>query len=176
MHRLILPDTEMVDHINHDGLDNRRSNLRPATQGQNQGNVTKTSRATTSQYKGVSWYPRYCKWIARAPRGARQATIGYFDSEVDAALAYDYVAREYFGEFACLNFPDRIVPPPVQDATSKYRGVSWDSSRGKWAARVRRHFLGRFDLDTDAAFAYDDAARELFGEDAYLNFPERIAA
>jgi DNA-binding transcriptional MerR regulator/predicted DNA-binding transcriptional regulator AlpA len=60
------------------------------------------------------------------------------------------------------------------ETTSRYKGVCWDEDRGKWLAQiskegVHRH-LGRFDDEIDAAEAYDNAARELFGEHAYLNF------
>lgn len=57
--------------------------------------------------------------------------------------------------------------------TSRYRGVYWDESRGKWRASVRcngrTYHLGRFATEREAAGAYDGAARELFGEFARLN-------
>ncbi|MEQ8317735.1 MAG: helix-turn-helix domain-containing protein [Phycisphaerales bacterium] len=60
------------------------------------------------------------------------------------------------------------------EPTSKYKGVCWDEDRGKWLAQINKdgkhHHLGRFDDEIDAADAYDNAARELFGEHAYLNF------
>lgn len=60
------------------------------------------------------------------------------------------------------------------ETTSKYKGVCWDERRGKWLAQIRKdgvhRHLGRFDDEIDAADAYDNAARELFGEHAFLNF------
>lgn len=60
-------------------------------------------------------------------------------------------------------------------SASRFRGVTWDKARGKWAAGVKidyvRHNLGRFDNEEDAARAYDAAARVAFGEFARLNFP-----
>jgi hypothetical protein len=56
-------------------------------------------------------------------------------------------------------------------STSEFKGVSWDSHRLKWHARIARRHLGRFDDELAAAKAYDAAARELYGEFAWLNFP-----
>ena len=62
--------------------------------------------------------------------------------------------------------------------TSKYKGVSWSEQRGKWVAQITKgdvhRLIGRFDDELAAAEAYDEAARELFGEHAYLNFPHGI--
>jgi hypothetical protein len=95
MHNLIT-GWSRVDHINHNGLDNQRANLRPATNAQNAYNQ-RPHQAHTSEYKGVSWH-----------RGKWQATInrhyiGLFVCEEDAADAYDSAARAAFGEHAYLN-------------------------------------------------------------------------
>lgn len=102
MHSLIT-GWPQVDHVNHDGLDNQCHNLRPATKSQNAQNKRADSGAA-SQYKGVSWL------TFRSGRGKWQAAIagkylGLFDSEVDAALAYDAAALEKFGAYANPNFP-----------------------------------------------------------------------
>jgi hypothetical protein len=104
MHRLITgaTDGEWVDHINHDGLDNRRANLRICTASQNQANRLKLSPCS-SRYKGVSWYPRDCAWRASAKLAGKNFFLGCFDFEEDAARAYNVFARERFGEFALLN-------------------------------------------------------------------------
>jgi HNH endonuclease len=61
-----------------------------------------------------------------------------------------------------------------QGITSLFKGVHWESARGKWKAVVTKdgksHFLGRYDNEVEAAEAYDGAAKELFGEFAYTNF------
>ena len=100
MHRLILGCTpsEECDHINGNGLDQRRTNLRKCSHQQNQCNQRKR-RGGTSRYKGVSWYPRGGKWRALAAK----KFLGYFASEIDAARAYNAAASEMFGEFARLN-------------------------------------------------------------------------
>lgn len=90
----------LVDHINHDGLDNRRSNLRPATTKQNVRNSR--SRPGSSQYKGVDLF-RGVKWRATIRVDGKKKHLGLFVDEKDAARAYNKAALELFGEFACLN-------------------------------------------------------------------------
>lgn len=116
MHRLIAatPDGMVTDHANNDGLDNRRANLRPATWTQNIVNVEKvrvrSGRPATSRYKGVSWDKEKQKWHARI-RNGRTIFLGRYESEIDAARAYDVAALAAYGEFAVLNFPDRVAEP-----------------------------------------------------------------
>lgn len=105
MHRLILdaPLGMLVDHINGNGLDNRRDNLRLATKGQNNYN-TRLRRDNATGYKGVK---RNClRWVARIRIDRRLIHLGSFSTKEDAARAYDSAARRHFGEFAKLNFPD----------------------------------------------------------------------
>ncbi len=106
MHRLILnaPKGLVVDHIDHNGLNNRKSNLRLCTNRQNQQNRRPT-RGSNSRYKGVHWCNTHRKFRARITHNGERLHLGYFDSEIDAAKAYDKKARELFGEFAYLNFP-----------------------------------------------------------------------
>lgn len=106
MHRLILglsdPSLE-ADHRDGNGLNNRRSNLRPATSAQNRHNSRKSRRAnTTSQYKGVCYTPYHS---ASKPWKAtfKKTVIGQFATELEAAAAYDAFVREECGEFAGLN-------------------------------------------------------------------------
>ena len=100
-----VPEGMVVDHINHDGMDNRRANLRPATHSQNLCHRGKRSGATQSKYKGVYWRKKNRKWQALITFQRKKIYLGYFRSEIDAANAYDRAARKYHGEFACLNFP-----------------------------------------------------------------------
>jgi hypothetical protein len=102
MHRLIAGYT-LTDHINGNGLDNRRINLREATRQQNAWNSK--PRKGTSLFKGVCWHKNRNAWLAYIGRGNIRIHLGYFKDEIEAAQAYDTAAREYFGEFAWLNFP-----------------------------------------------------------------------
>lgn len=105
MHRLLLgePDGLQVDHENHNGLDNQRSNLRIATYRQNQGNSRK-NKSATSIYKGVYWSTPRSRWDSEItkPDGKKQH-LGSFNSEVLAAKAYNESAMTIFGSFAHLN-------------------------------------------------------------------------
>jgi len=107
MHHTILPppDGYLTDHRNHNGLDNRRSNLRIATYSENVQNARKTKSKTSSRYKGVDFVKATGKWRARICVAGYRIFLGSFDSELEAALAYDTAAKLYFGQFACLNFP-----------------------------------------------------------------------
>lgn len=105
MHRLILPTTKQVDHINGNGLDNRMSNLRTATRSQS-GLKDKRQTGGTSQYRGV--YRKRARWHAQAQLNGKKYNLGVYDHEQEAARAYDDFAAEYYGAFARLNFPDEL--------------------------------------------------------------------
>jgi hypothetical protein len=93
------------DHINHDTLDNRRANLRPATKNQNAAHH-RMKKNNTSGYCGLNWKPRRNRWEAWIRPGGRRVYLGSFKEAVDAAKAYDTAAKKYYGEFASLNFPE----------------------------------------------------------------------
>lgn len=93
----------IVDHRDHEGLNNTRTNLRLATRSQNSCNNKKT-RGRSSKYKGVSRDKRGY-WRAKIHFKGKHIFLGYFDNEIDAARAYDKAAKELHGEFAVLNFP-----------------------------------------------------------------------
>lgn len=90
LHHLIQgkpPKGMHVDHINGDGWDNRRSNLRTVTPGINQQNRRGAAKGGSSRYRGVSWHHRRGKWVAKVQIEGRQVHGGVFDSEDDAGAA-----------------------------------------------------------------------------------------
>jgi hypothetical protein len=105
MHREILktPVGMETDHINHNTIDNRRENLRACSHTQNQGN-SKIRIDNTSGFKGVSFSKLSKKWCSTIRYGKFRKNLGLYDRPEDAAIAYDRAAKEYFGEFARLNF------------------------------------------------------------------------
>lgn len=106
MHRMVLglvgSATPRVDHKNRDGLDNRRFNLRKATNSQNVSNTPKRRGVYASEYKGVT--RRQGRWQALVTKDYQRYYLGLFDSEGEAARAYDAAAQELHGAFASLNF------------------------------------------------------------------------
>jgi hypothetical protein len=108
MHRLILgtPDDLEVDHIDGNGLNNCRSNLRHVTRSQNLQNTRKRKNKKTSQYRGVSLISGSTLWTAHISIDGKPTSIGRFLTAEDAARAYDEVARIHYGEFGRYNFPE----------------------------------------------------------------------
>lgn len=121
MHRLILKVTDkkiFIDHKDHNGINNQRSNIRICNYALN--NCNKIAQiSSTSKYLGVSWHPykrkrkdgsylHYGYWEAVLGKGKIQYRLGLFKDEILAAKAYDAKAKEIHGEFANLNFPDEI--------------------------------------------------------------------
>jgi len=109
LHRLIMdcPKGLVVDHINGDSLDNRRANLRLATQAQNLYN-RKKKKNTSSQFIGVSFNKSHRYWGSQIKVNGKALWLGSFDNEIAAAKAHDEAAIKYHGEFARLNFPEVV--------------------------------------------------------------------
>lgn len=105
MHRQIMncQDGMVVDHINGNTLDNRRSNLRICNHQENRFNSRQHRPNKHAQFKGV--HPNRDKWRAIIMKDRKYIHIGTFPTQEDAARAYDEKAVELFGEYACLNFP-----------------------------------------------------------------------
>jgi len=106
MHRLITnaPAGMLVDHRNHNGLDNRRENMRVCTREQNSHNQ-RPYRGSSCGYKGVTLHKRDGVFEVNIRYKGNLNYIGRFKDADDAARAYDKKAKELFGEFAYLNFP-----------------------------------------------------------------------
>ncbi len=114
LHREIMkfPKRKFVDHRNGDGLDNRRENLRLATQAQNNYNRRKTSKKTLSQFRGISFDKNSPAWVGCIHYKGKRINLGRFKNEIDAAHAYDRAAKKYHKDFAKLNFPKEIERSP----------------------------------------------------------------
>jgi hypothetical protein len=115
MHRVIMElelgrlliKGEEIDHINHDGLDNRVRNLRVCNRKENIRNQRVYRIQKTSRYKGVSWYESSSKWGANIRINDKQVHLGLFSNERDAAKSYAIAAKQAYGEFAYSNFKYR---------------------------------------------------------------------
>jgi hypothetical protein len=111
MHRMLLglttAEAPHIDHIDGDGLNNRRSNLRAADAQKNAWNRRLSVRNKSSQFKAVS-FRNTGLWNVRV-RSGEKCWCGSFQTEELAARAYDVVASQWFGEFARLNFPGELA-------------------------------------------------------------------
>lgn len=185
MHRFLLapPSGAMVDHMNGDKLDNRRSNLRICSNSQNQAN--RQVFRGVSPFKGVVWQKRKNNtgaWKAQLVVRGEIKYLGVFDTDVEAAAAYNAAAIDHFGDFAFLN--DLTLPASdLRSHTrrqvnrtnpSGFKGVTYDVDRGKWMAQLTykgvSHLKKRYPTAEAAAQAYDTVAREVFGPEAITNF------
>lgn len=106
MHRFILGITDskvFIDHINKNGLDNRRENMRLCTAAENCRNKRKHKDGVHSKYIGVTWHNIGNRWYARIVVDGKTISLKTFKTEIEAAKAYNDAAIKYFGEFASLN-------------------------------------------------------------------------
>ncbi len=121
LHREIMnaPKGVIIDHKENGGLDNRRANLRFATQSQNMINRPKKPN-TASKYRGVRWDKSRNFWYAEIifrNKGRKiRKYLGRFENEIDAAKAYDRMAVKHHGEFARLNFPQPQITQIFTDS------------------------------------------------------------
>jgi len=104
MHKLIMktPKGMDTDHINGNGLDNRKENLRICTHAQNLMNQRKRKN-NTSGYKGVCWSKDSKKWMAKIMLNYKSIYLGLFTHKKDASVAYNEAAKKYYKKFASLN-------------------------------------------------------------------------
>ena len=108
-----VPDGCDVDHFNRMTLDNRDENLRPATKSQQCMNRRK-SEGKSSIFKGVCFHKTAQRWWAYIDKDYERVSLGMFDDEITAALAYDAAAIELHGEFAATNAMLGLLPDTVQ--------------------------------------------------------------
>jgi hypothetical protein len=97
------PRNKVVDHKDHNLLNNQKSNLRVCTIKQNTQNVIPRKGKKSSKYKGVSWFKRDNCWRAYIGSNGKHKHIGYFKTELDAALSYNKENKKSFGEYGLLN-------------------------------------------------------------------------
>jgi hypothetical protein len=112
MHRIIMnaPKEMLVDHRYGDGLDNRRWNLRLATQSENQCNAVKTKpKGSSSRFRGVGKNKKCRGWHVEIQVNGKIIRLGTYATELEAAKAYDRAAMIYHGQFATLNFPRKKI-------------------------------------------------------------------
>lgn len=178
MHSLILetPKGMDTDHIDNDGLNNQRTNLRVCTRAQNLRNQKKRASVL---FKGVHFIEHQNKWVASITVNRKRLHLGHFDSAIEAAREYDLAANHYFGEFAKTNFPVdpntswKLETPFSRGKTSRFRGASWNKREQKWRANImirgKPFELGRFESEIAAAQAYNNAALKYRGASAKLN-------
>lgn len=109
MHTVVcpVPAGMVTDHANRNKLDNRKANLRPATRRQNVWNCSSKTENEKTRYHGISWRKDIKRWRVRLTISGRRQAFGCYTDEVEAAKAYDRLAKQYRGEFAVLNFPEQ---------------------------------------------------------------------
>jgi hypothetical protein len=110
MHRLLMnaPKNLLVDHIDRDGLNCVRQNMRLATKSQNNGNSIGNSSIRTTPFKGIQKFGS--RWQSKIWPNGKCINLGMFSTPEAAARAYDAAALKNFGEFASLNFPQQGTP------------------------------------------------------------------
>lgn len=121
MHRLIMgaKDGEIVDHIDRNGLNNQKTNLRFCSCSESSQNRTRCKDGCLSKYKGVTLRKETGKWRTRITVNGLRLTLGYFKTEDEAALVYNIGAIKYHKEFACFN----ILPQEQQKEFEKFKTI-----------------------------------------------------
>jgi hypothetical protein len=170
LHRFIMdaPKGKVVDHINGDGRDNRKENLRICTRAENRRNCNQPPLGKVAYY-GVNIIPKQVKRYQAHIKFNNKvlSRTAYYTAE-EAAMEYDKLAKEYHGEFATLNFPDGVPPDVMQkiiegqkeyekirkyrpvEKQSKQKGVSWSRVKKKWRVGLRNKHIGYFKTEEEA--------------------------
>lgn len=180
LHRRVAgtPTGKYTDHKNGNRLDNRRTNLRICTTQENLQNRKKHVN-NKGKYKGVTKHES-SSGLIRYHATIQGEYLGTYESEEEAARAYDLEATKRFGEYSRPNNvsvekePKRVVGNRTTD--NKYRGIAWIKEKEKWRSRIiedgKYIFLGYFDSPEEAAEAYDIGARERGHPEKRMNFPK----
>jgi hypothetical protein len=177
MHRLLMnaPKGTAVDHIDGDGLNNQKANLRLATISENNMNMKQTKNKTG--LKGVWFCAKTNRYQAKICKDEVVTNLGSYVTKEEAGIAYDNAALRMFGEYASPNYTNeerekllaKIGEPrklrKFVGATSKYCGVSWLSKKNRWVVQGRHkrrsYYIGRFTDELEAARAFDRWAESM---------------
>ena len=173
MHRILIncPENLQVDHINGNGLDNRKENLRICTTSQNAKNK-RLNKNNTSGFKGVIWCKHHKKWLARICVDRKLKFLGYFIKINDAKEAYIKASKQYHKEFSNCGIIkedkelqkeiDKIKLNTIKkvriDSKSGIRCVYYHKRDKKWRVRItinkKLKVLGYFNTKEEAALSY----------------------
>lgn len=179
MHRVVIncfDKSKDIDHVNHNGLDNRKENLRSCTRSQNSANSRhRPAPISGCTYKGVQQKPGGKNWRAFITLDYKTEYLGTYNTAEDAAIAYDIKAIEIFGEFACLNFPNNdyktIQPPcPIKKdlAISGHKYISIiKNMKKKYEVNIyhnTKRYRARF-YELDQAIKYRDKTLKYIGKE-----------
>lgn len=197
LHRLLMQAEatgQVVDHINHDGLDNRRSNLRLVTAEENAQNaLVFNPHNHTSGVRGVTWDRSAKCWRAQYKTNGHVVTVGYFEHVRDAAIAISRARKEAMpgaveppeSELLTIPDPDRVFPvrtPKIRRATntSGFQGVVWEERTQRWIAQIsyrgRHKKIGRYRTPQEASRAYEEFKAKVYapGADIEELFKTRV--
>lgn len=151
MHTIVIrtPIGMDTDHINGNGLDNRRCNLRAVSR---RGNMQNLHINKTSRFPGVCWAARDGKWRASIYVGGKKESLGDFTNEEEAH-------QEYLKACAAIGVGAEVQTARIKHPkSSKFKGVSWYKPYHKWVAHI--NIDGR--VVHLGYFSTEDAARESY--------------
>ena len=148
----------VIDHINGNITDDRLSNLRVVTHRENLSTCFRSDKKKlTSQYAGVSWNKRAGKWYAKIQYKGVHISLGYYDVELDASMAY----QTALGKIKDSTFKREDYSPKRY---SKYRGVTFCKTNRVWIAQItlnkKTKYIGKFKTELEAHNAYQKALKQ----------------
>lgn len=176
-----IPDNMVMSHIDGDNTNNHIENLQLLSFSVCQYLAFAKRDNTSSKYYGVTMKRNAKPWVAVANKTLGHKTIGYYNTEDEAARAFDKFVVELHGAEAKVNFPDEW--PGHEKATKNYRnsssklvGVTFiNQPKRKWLTLItvdgKICYFGRSFTEEEAARIYDYHALKLYGKHAKLNFP-----